>query len=152
MERLKAGEGLKVLNGAEEYIGKQREKKLYVRIGAFLVGLYFIYYGIKTFRLYISALAVMICLAALFFKDMAATEKGVEIRYLLPGWHLESPWTWAEITHIAVDYKKARPYVMLHIGKGNVHRIMTVTAQDAADIQDLAKEKNPAIRVTDMTD
>ena len=152
LERWKAGEGLKVLNGAEEYIGKQREKKIYVRIGAFLIGLYVIYYGIVNFKLYYSALALMVCLAALFFKDIAATEKGVEIRYLLPGWHFESPWTWAEVTHIAIDYKKARPHVMLHIGKGNVHRMMTVTAQEAADIEDLAKEQNPAIKVTTMTD
>ena len=152
MERLKAGKGLKILNGEEEYISMQKEKKLYVRIGAFLVGLYFIGYGIATYKFYISILAVAICLAALFFKDVAVTPKGVEIRYLLPGWHLESPWPWDTITHIGVDLTKARPYVMLHVGRDAVHRILTVTRDEAEAIADLAREKNPSIRISKMSD
>ena len=152
MERMKAGKGIKILNGEEEYISIQREKKLYVRIGAFLVGLYFIYYGIATFKYYISGLAVAICLAALFFKDLAVSEKGVEIRYLLPGWHFESLWPWENVTHIAVDLIKAKPYVMLYIGKDVVHRVMTVPRDEAEAIADLAREMNPSIKIKRMSD
>ena len=152
-KRWTANGGIKYLSSnEEEYIGLQREKKPWVRILAFILGLYMVYYGIVSSTYYASVLGVALALASLFFKDLAVTAKGVEIRYLLPGWHLESLWTWDEITHVLADYKKAKPNVALHVGKDAVHRVIVVKKSEAEAIKALAKKQNPSIRVSDMVD
>ena len=151
-KRWTANGGIKYLSAnEEEYIGLQREKKQWVRICALLVGFYLVYYGIASGTYYASVLGIVLALASLMFKDLAVTAKGAEIRYLLPGWHLESLWTWDEITHVLADNQKAKPNVALHIGKDTVHRVIVVKKSDAEAIKALAKKMNPSIRVTDMT-
>ena len=152
-ERWTSNGGLRYLpTSEEEYIGIRKEKKMWVRLLAVIMGLYMVYYGIANGTYYAVLLGIALFLAGLIFKDMAVTAKGVESRYLLPGWHLESLWTWEEITHVLADHKKSRPNVALHIGKDVAHRIIVVKKSDAEAIKILAKKMNPSIRVSDMAD
>lgn len=151
-QRIRTGRPQRMLRRDElEYLGIEKEKSLYTRGGAVFVGVLMLAYGIKTMRLYVCILSVVLILAALFFKDTAITDKGVEIRYLLPGWHMESLWEWDEITHVMVDYQKYRPNVGLHIGKDVVHRICVVDPEDATELKEYIKKEHPAIKVADIT-
>ena len=110
IQRWKAGKGIRYLvEGEAEYIGLQKEKEAWLRILGMLAGLFLCYVAIRNHQYYIIILGVAVFLASLMFKDMAVTEEGVEIRYLMPGWHMENAWSWEEITHVLVDYKQAAP-------------------------------------------
>ena len=151
-QRLRTGRPLRMLRKGElEYLGIEKEKSLYTRGGAFFVSFLMFGYGIRTMRLYVCILAVVLFFASLMFKDTAITKKGAEIRYLLPGWHFESVWEWDEITHVLVDYQKFRPDVGMHIGKDMTHRICVVDPEDATELKEYIKKEHPAIRVADIT-
>ena len=151
--RWKTGKGIRYLaDGEEEYIGIQREKSPWVRFLGMFVGLFLCYYAIRNAQYYIILFGIAVFLASLIFKDVAVTEEGVETRYLLPGWHMESTWSWSSITHILVDPKKFAPNIALHIGRDSVHRIVIVSHADARAIKALAPRMNPEIRVKDILD
>lgn len=149
-ERLRAGHALRVLPVNEtEFLGIQKEKKTYVRIAAFLVGLYMIYYGFMSGRYYASLLGVVVAAASLLFKDMAVTEKGIEIRYLLPGWHFESIWEWDAISYVAMDYTRMKPNVGVLFGRQTVSRIVVLKKSEISDVKAFARKMNPGLKISD---
>ena len=149
-ERLRAGHALRVLPVHEtEFLGIQKEKKIYVRIAAFLVGLYMIYYGFMSGHYYASLLGVAVAAASLLFRDMAVTEKGIEIRYLLPGWHFESIWEWDAISYVAMDYTRMKPNVGVLFGRQTVSRIVVLKKSEISDVKAFARKMNPGLKISD---
>ena len=149
-ERLRAGHALRVLPLSEtEFLGIQKEKKTYVRIAAFLAGLYIVYYGVMNGRYYIAVIGVAVTLASLMFKDTAVTEKGIEIRYLLPGWHFESIWEWNAVTYVAMDYTRMKPNVGVLFGRQTVSRIVVLKKSEISDVKAFARKMNPGLKISD---
>ena len=149
-ERLQKGHALHTLpDGETEFLGIQKEKKTWVRIAAFLVGVYLVYMGIVNGKFYFSVLGLAVAAASLMFKDTAVTEKGIEIRYLLPGWHFESIWDWDMITFAMIDYARFKPDVGVMFGRQGVSRVCVLKRSEVEQVKAFARKMNPGIKVSD---
>lgn len=91
-----------------------------------------------------------VMVAAFFEKQHIVSEKGVDIEYHLFGMVMHNYWSWDEVTTMHPDYIKARPNVMLHIGKDIVTRSFIMTVSDANGILELAQRMNSSIYIKDI--
>ena len=90
-------------------------------------------------------LILVVALAGLLDKEHVISEAGVDIRYKLLGKVNNYRWSWDEITTLHLDYVKARPKVMVHIGKGIVTRTFIFEGSEVSSILKMAKDKNNGI-------
>ncbi len=133
-----------------EYIGIVKERKLWVKVAAVCVALAMIYLELlKKEYIYIPVI-LFVMVAAFFEKQHIVSEKGVDIEYHLLGMVMHNYWSWDEVTTMHPDYIKARPNVMLHIGKDIVTRSFIMTVSDANGILELAQRMNSSIYIKDI--
>ena len=98
------------------------------------------------------AMAVILIIAIFYTKEHIVDEKGVHIVYNFFGMKLPYSWGWDVITAIRPDYDKAKPNVLVEIGKDVTIRGFVFTKEDALGVMKLAKEMNPDIYVDDVTE
>ncbi len=92
----------------------------------------------------------LVFLACFFEKNHIISEEGVDIERKLFGHAIHNVWKWEEITTLHADYRKARPDVMLHIGKDIVTRSFVFKVSEANASIELAKKMNPKIYIRDI--
>lgn len=95
-------------------------------------------------------IAAMVVLACFFQKEHIVSEEGVDIKYILFGHIMHNYWRWDEITTMHADYRKARPNIMLHIGKDIVTRSFVMDEKSCKGALELATRMNPKIYIQDI--
>lgn len=85
-------------------------------------------------------------------KDVAVTERGLEIFYQMKITTNYNFWPWAEINAIVVEDRNHPELIALHFGRGNASKRFFFTRQDTQNILILAREKHPGVPVRQATD
>lgn len=134
-----------------KYKGILPERKTWVKVVIFILAAYMLFLEIRGRQWVYIPLVILVMLACFFHKEQIISEEGVDIQYMLFGFVMHNYWTWDQITTLHTDRKKAKPNVMLHIGKDIVTRTYVMTPSDCQAALRLAAEKNPRIFIEDMT-
>ena len=85
-------------------------------------------------------------------KDVAVTERGLEIYYQMKITTNYNFWPWAEINAIVVEDRTHPGLIALHFGHGNASKRFFFTRSDTEKILVLAREKHPGVPVRQATD
>lgn len=129
------------------YRGITKKRSLKLKIAILFACLVMLIVEIIIKKYFYIPLLLLVVLAALLDKEHLISEEGVNIKYTILGFVSNYIWTWDEITTLHVDYKKARPNVMLHIGKDVVTRSFTMDQVTCLQVLDLARRMNPRIYI-----
>lgn len=134
------------------YKGILPQRKPWVKfVFALLVG-YMMYLEIRRGQWIYVPLGILVLLACFVEKEHLITAEGVDIAHTLFGFGMHNLWRWDEITTLHTDYKRARPNVMLHIGKDVVTRSFTMKHGDCQGALALAARQNPNIYIEDLSE
>ena len=95
---------------------------------------------------------VLYTLTLLTQKDVAVTERGLEIFYQMKITTNYNFWPWAEINAIVIEDRNHPELIALHFGRGNASKRLFFTRQDTQEILILAREKHPGVPVRQVTD
>lgn len=135
-----------------KYKGIVKERELWVKIAAIIASFYLLYREFAAGQYIYVILAVLVILACFFEKEHVISKEGVDIKYILFKTLVKhNYWTWDEVTTMHPDYKKAKPNVMLHIGKDVVTRSFIMKPEDCRGAIELARQMNPNIYIDDIT-
>ena len=116
--------------------------------GVALLAVFMGWKGIQAGYWYYIPFALLLILFALYRKDFALSEKGVDMRRLFLVYTNHDLWSWDTVTHIIVDYEMMKPSAMILIARGdNKKRQFMMRAEDARAAVKLAQKKNPQIKV-----
>lgn len=126
-------------------ITKKRDKKINYLFA--VLAAYMLYLEILRHQWVYIPVILLVILACFFEKDHVICDEGVDIEYRLFGIKVHNLWKWDAITTIHMDYKKAFPNVMVHIGKDIVTRTFIFQREQCGDIAALAKKKNSKIYI-----
>ena len=96
--------------------------------------------------------AVLYGLTLLSKKDVAITERGLEIFYQMKITTNYNFWPWSEINAIVVEDRNHPELIALHIGRGSASKRFFFTRPDTEKILVLAREKHPGVPVRQATD
>lgn len=136
-----------------KYKGILKERELWVKVLILIAAVYLLYREFIAGQYIYIPLALLVILACFFEKEHIINEEGVDIKYILfKSIVKHNYWTWDEITTLHPDYKKARPNVMLHIGKDVVTRSFVMKPADCRGAIELARQMNPHIYIDDITE
>lgn len=108
-----------------------------------------VYIGIYRKQYVYIFLAGIAVLAAFFQKEHKISEEGIDIEYTLFSYVTHNYWRWDEVTTLHTDYKRAKPYVMLHIGKDILIRSFVMDHENCQGALRLARKMNPKIYIVD---
>lgn len=135
------------------YNGIIPERKTWVKVGIFILAGVLLYLEVMARQWIYIPVAALVMLACFFKKEQIISEEGVDVQYtLFNRFIMHNYWRWNEITTLHVDYRKARPNVMLHIGKDIVTRSYIMKPSDCRAALGLAAEMNPGIYIEDFTE
>ena len=95
---------------------------------------------------------VLYSLTLLTKKDVAVTERGLEIFYQMRITTNYNFWPWAEINAIVVEDRNHPELIALHIGRGSASKRFFFTRPDTEKILVLAREKHPGVPIRQATD
>lgn len=135
-----------------EYKGITKKRSPQIKIGVMVFVIVMLYVEILRKDYIYIPLLILVGLAAFFQKEHIISEKGADIKYTLFKYVNHNYWYWNEITTLHTDYKRAKPNVMLHIGKDIVTRSFVIEPSICQSILELATEMNPDIYIEDMTE
>lgn len=136
-----------------KYNGIVKKRERWLTITIFIVAAFLLYREVAAGQYIYIPLAIMVMLACFFEQEHIISEEGVDIKYILFNVCIKhNYWKWDEITTLHPDYRRARPNVMLHIGKDVVTRTFTMKQSDCQGAIALARRMNPKIYIDDITD
>lgn len=135
-----------------EYKGILRERKSWVKALILILAAYMFYLEFRAGQMTYVIISALVILACFFKKEHVISEEGVDIKYLLFGMTMHNYWKWEEITTLHTDYKKAKPNVMLHIGKDISVRSFVMDKADCQGAIALARRMNPDIYIENPTE
>ena len=95
---------------------------------------------------------VLYTLTLLTKKDVAVTERGLEIFYQMKITTNYNFWPWEEINAIVVEDRNHPEVIALHIGHGKASKRFFFTRKDTEKILLLAREKHPDIPIRQVND
>ena len=85
-------------------------------------------------------------------KDVAVTQRGLEIFYQMRITTNYNFWPWEEINAIVVEDRNHPELIALHLGRGSASKRFFFTRQDTQDILILAREKHPGVPIRQLND
>lgn len=135
-----------------KYRGVVPERKTWVKAGIAVLAAYMIYREAMSGQWIYVPVAVLVILACFFKKEHIVSEEGVDIAHSLFGIKMHNLWKWEEITTLHTDRKRARPNVMLHIGKDVVTRTFVMKPSDCQAAVELAARMNSRIYIENLTE
>lgn len=131
-----------------KYEGIIKKRETWVTALIFIAAIYLIYREFIDGQYIYIPLAVMVAIACFFEREHVISEEGVDIKYILfKSCIKHNYWRWDEITTIHPDYRRAKPNVMLHIGRDVVTRTFTMKPADSQGAIALARRMNPDIYI-----
>ena len=113
------------------YYGILRQRRPWVKAVLLLLAVCMLLLEIARKQWIYVPVMLMAVLACFFQKEHIVSQEGVDIYSRLFSCSQHSCWTWAEITTIHRDPRKAAPNVMLHFGKDISTRVFVMTPEDA---------------------
>ena len=135
-----------------KYQGIVKQRETWLTVVIFILAVFLLYREVAAGQYIYIPLALMVMLACFFRREHIISEEGVNIKNILFNACIKNDiWAWDEVTTLHPDYKKARPNVMLHIGKDVVTRTFTLTQADCQGAIALARSMNPNIYIDDIT-
>ena len=135
------------------YIPRElKPRKPYVIYGCWAMVMLLLVGGIFTRFKIALVFGALYSLTLLTQKDVAVTERGLEIFYQMKITTNYNFWPWAEINAIVVEDRNHPELIALHIGRGNASKRFFFTRQDTQKILVLAREKNPGVPIRQLND
>lgn len=131
--------------------GIVKDRKIEVRIGLAIAVLFMMFLSLQARQWIYLPILLVVLLACFFYKKHIISEKGVGIERSVFSFTSYDYWSWDEVTTLHTDYDKAKPNVMVHIGKDVVTRTFTFPKKDIPGIVELAEEMNPDIYIVDIS-
>jgi len=132
------------------YYGILRQRKPWVKGTVLVLAAFMFYLEVRRGQWIYVPVLLFVVLACFFKKEHIISEAGADIKYTLFGWTSHNCWSWQEITTLHRDPRKAKPNMMLHIGKDVVTRSFVLTPDDCQAVLTLAAKMNPKIYIADM--
>ncbi|WP_251317913.1 hypothetical protein [Flintibacter muris] len=96
--------------------------------------------------------SALYALTLLTKKDVAVTQRGLEIFYQMRITTNYNFWPWEEINAIVVEDRNHPELIALHLGRGSASKRFFFTRQDTQDILILAREKHPGVPIRQLND
>lgn len=126
-----------------------KPRKRWVTAGCWILCAFLIVFGLATrYRIGI-VFGVLYILVLLMKKDIAVTDRGLEIYYQMRITTHYDFWPWEEMAAVIREDRRHPEMVALHFGRGNSSKQFFFTRRDSGDIMDMARKKNKKILVRD---
>lgn len=136
-----------------KYKGILPKRKTWVKAAIFIAACYLLYREILAEQWIYLPLMILVMLACFFEREQVISEEGVDIEYILFNRFIRhNYWRWNEITTLHTDYRKARPNVMLHIGKDIATRSYIMKPSDCQAALEIAAQMNENIYIENLTE
>ena len=129
-----------------------KPRKPYVIYGCWAMVILLLVGGLVTRFKIALIFGVLYALTLLSQKDVAVTQRGLEIFYQMKITTNYNFWPWAEINAIVVEDRNHPELIALHFGRGDASKRFFFTRPDTEKILVLAREKHPGVPVRQATD
>ena len=130
--------------------GIMPERKLWVKIGIIIFGIYTIYNSAVNNNFFYLPFGIIMILATFSDRKHVISQEGVDILYTVCGTKFHNMWDWNAINTIHTDSIKSRPNVEMHIGKDVISRRFILSKDDAKKAVAIAKKMNSKIYIAEM--
>ena len=126
-----------------------KPRQRWVTNGCWVLCVFLIVFGYTTrYRIGI-VFGVLYILVLLMKKDIAVTERGLEIYYQMRITTHYDFWPWEEMAAVIREDRRHPELVALHFGKGNASKQFFFTRGDSDAIMAMAREKKKKLLVRD---
>ena len=126
-----------------------KPRKRWVTAGCWVLCVFLIAFGLTSpYRIAI-VFGTLYILVLMMRKDVAVTDRGLEIYYQMRITTHYDFWPWEEIVAVIREDRRHPELVALHFGRGNSSKPFFFTRGDSDAIMALAREKNKKLLVRD---
>lgn len=132
-----------------EYYGIMPKRKLWVKIGAIIFGLYSIYGSIINNNFLYLPFGVILIIATFSDRRHIISQQGIDIIYTIFRMQFHSLWNWSEIEMVYIVSSALNPNIELHIKKGVMIRKIILLKSDADIVVTDIKKLNPKIFISE---
>ena len=126
-----------------------KPRKKWVQVGGWVFVALLLVGGLTTRYKIALVFAVLYTLTLLTKKDAVVTTRGLEIFYQMQITTHYDFFPWERITSIVREDRNHQEFIRLHFGFEATEKALFFTKSDAVEVEKLAKQKNPAIRIVD---
>lgn len=132
-----------------KYYGIMPERKLWVKVGIIIFGVYTIYSSLINYNLFYFLFGIVMILATFSDRKHIISQEGVDIIYTICGFQFHNIWNWSEINTIHMDSISSKPNVELHIGKDITTRRFILSKNDANKVITIISKINSKIYIAE---
>lgn len=130
--------------------GIMPERKLWVKVGIIIFGVYTIYSSLINHNLFYFPFGIVMILATFSNRKHIISQEGVDIIYTIYGFQFHNIWNWSEINTIHIDSISSKPNVELHIGKDITARRFILSKNDANKVITIISKINSKIYIAEL--
>ncbi|MBR3756258.1 MAG: hypothetical protein IKK48_04030 [Firmicutes bacterium] len=120
------------------------------RIAAVVAGIFMIGLAVYIKSWHAAFIGIVLLLAMVLQKEIAMTEKGLEVNYDMIVYQYKELWTYEEIEDIHKELSPDGTKMALHVMKDVMSRKLIYDLDVYEEVIALAQEKNPKIHVADV--
>ena len=129
-----------------------KPRKRWVTAGCWILCAFLIVFGFATrYRVGI-VFGVLYILVLLMQKDIAVTERGLEVYYQMRITTHYDFWPWEELVAVIREDRRHPELVALHFGRGNSSKQFFFTRKDSDSIMAMARDKKILARDADESE
>ena len=133
-----------------KYYGIIPKRKLWVKMGAIIFGVYTAYSSILNDNLLYLPFGIVLIIATFSNRKHIISDQGIDIVYIIFGMQFHNLWSWNEVDTIHIDSINSKPNIELHIGKNIVARKIVLLKSDADKIISSVKKINSKIYISEI--
>lgn len=133
-----------------KYYGIMPKRKLWIKIGVIIFGIYTIYNSVMNYNLFYILFGIIMILATFSNRKHIISQEGVDILYTVCGVQFHNIWNWSDINTLHTDSISSKPNIELHVGKDVVARRIILSKTDTDKILTLAKKINSKIYISEI--
>lgn len=133
-----------------KYYGIMPERKLWVKVGVIIFGIYTIYNSVVSHNLLSLLFGIIMILVTFSDRKHIISQEGVDILYTICGVQFHNMWNWSEINTIHTDSMRSKANVELHIGKDIISRRFILSKTDANKVVAIASKMNSKIYIAEL--
>lgn len=133
-----------------KYYGIIPKRKLWVKMGAIIFGVYTAYSSILNDNLLYLPFGIVLIIATFSNRKHIISDQGIDIVYIIFGMQFHNLWSWNEVDTIHIDSINSKPNIELHIGKNIVARRIVLLKSDADKIISSVKKINSKIYISEI--
>lgn len=132
------------------YYGIIPKRKLWVKIGIIIFGIYTIYNSAVNNNFFYLPFGIIMILVTFSERKHIISQEGVDIIYTICGFQFHNIWNWSEINTIHIDSISSKPNVELHIGKDITARRFILSKNDADKALTITSKMNSKIYIAEL--